>query len=123
MNKNANGVLTPRFAGLGQDKGMWGALAEKMFAKIMGNYNAIVKGANQEGLIPLTGLNCVTINTPNYQNNPQSLWSVIAAHDTTGDFMVASSKTTTNGIVNGHAYTILGVKTLKYKDGQEAKLV
>jgi hypothetical protein len=50
-----NGIYTPKFANVGRDGSIWGMLMEKVWAKINGNYESIIRGFAVEAFESLGG--------------------------------------------------------------------
>ena len=101
------------FAGLGKDGSIWGAVAEKAFAKRYGNWERTVGGWMYAAVSSMNG-------SPwkDFQHGGLSeddLWQLVKTHDVDKDVMTAGSlfcgshdETNENGVACSHAYTIIG---------------
>ena len=108
--------LADFFAMTGVDKSMWGVLLEKAYAKSVGNYWHLHGGVIKYGVRTLTGApheNHIHKNT-----TLDALWTELTTHDGKNDIINAStdgndhSKSASNGLAMGHAYTVLGTRKL-----------
>jgi hypothetical protein len=107
--------LAPWFSKLGKEGGFWGPIMEKMWAKMHGNYENIHGGDPREGFRALNGNPTTFHSTTSYlrsSTGPAQAYNIIAAMDKRGDVMSCGSRNGRNGIVLGHAYTILGAQTV-----------
>ena len=109
-----DGKLKTLFSNPGSDGSMWTAVLEKAFAKHHGNYLHIEGGDPAFAIRTMTGA-----PFDRYDHKKISawdLWQKLVAHDKAGDIMSAGSpagsdKTqSSTGLVQGHAFTVLGVK-------------
>jgi hypothetical protein len=100
----------------GNDGSLWNTIIEKAFAKFHGNYAHIEGGDPGKAVQVLTG--GPVVNYDHKEIGTDDLWNKIVAHDAAGDIMTCvsppgSDKTTdATGLVQGHAFTLLGAKTL-----------
>ncbi|KAM6969006.1 calpain-1 catalytic subunit-like [Tautogolabrus adspersus] len=95
----------------------WPALMEKAYAKVCGSYTDMNAGTPAEAMMDFTGgvHMCIQLSDP-----PQNLWELIyrASQSETlmgcGTFEGETSANTIllNGLVQGHAYAVTGVKQL-----------
>ncbi|XP_020783915.2 calpain-1 catalytic subunit-like [Boleophthalmus pectinirostris] len=105
----------------------WPALLEKAYAKVCGSYSDMNAGTPVEALVDFTGgvHVCVELSSP-----PPNLWELMSHARQSQSLMAcaippgATSENTVlpNGLVNGHAYAVTGVKEIKIR-GQLVKLV
>ncbi|XP_056673380.1 calpain-14 [Monodelphis domestica] len=89
----------------------WGALLEKAYAKLSGSYEDLQIGHISEAFVDFTGGVTATIELA---NAPQNLWelltratckrSLIGCQTHPGERVLA------NGLVDGHAYTLTGLR-------------
>ena len=114
--QNMDGTYRTIYANIGTDNSLWGAIIEKAFSKYHGNYGHIVGGW------PGTAVNTM-LGGPFESNwhdyiSVDDLWNKMLQYDGSNHIMMAAtygfSDTTINteGLVNNHAYTVLGVKML-----------
>ena len=103
----------------GKDGSLWVSILEKAFAKYHGNYSHIKGGSPQHAIRTLLG-------GPYHQykhnvadsHSADALWEKLRVHDENNDIMTASSHAGSDkdkddkGLVQGHAYTVIGVKKL-----------
>lgn len=91
---------------------MWGAILEKAFAKFHGNYVHIDGGWPVYSVRTMHGTPMETIY--HNQTDKETLWNRIVAHDNDKDILQAGTPggsdryTNEYGLVQGHAYTLLG---------------
>jgi hypothetical protein len=113
-----NFFIVPYAAGKSDDGGLWAPLHEKLWAKMMGNYERINAGYLGEAWDHLTGIpstyyGMTDVSTIN--NNADSLWQII--NDAMHKNLVAAFSTAAGNpfnLVPSHAYSILG--TYNYTD-------
>ena len=120
-NRSSNGnQFETLYAAIGEDNSIWGAIIEKAFAKLNGNYARIVGGD------PVDGINTIQ-GAPNERHThalssitQEGIWSLITEHDARKGMLTAvtscdsgSDDTVNNiGLVNCHAYPVLGYAVL-----------
>ena len=109
------------FSHPGQDKSLWGPLYEKILAKFLGNYMHMHGGSAVDAVRNI-------INAPKimYQEHKDisvdDLWDALKKHDLAHDIITAGSPdgddsmTSAAGIVQDHAYVVLGVVELSTGD-------
>ncbi|KAM8833172.1 calpain-1 catalytic subunit-like [Synchiropus picturatus] len=105
----------------------WPALFEKAYAKVCGSYADMVAGTPAEAMVDFTGGVHLHINL---QERPSNLWEMMFRAGKVTSLMgcgtpqgeTAANTVLENGLVQGHAYTITGVKQL-LSQGQLASLV
>ncbi|XP_073340051.1 calpain-1 catalytic subunit-like [Pagrus major] len=105
----------------------WPALLEKAYAKVCGSYSDMNSGTPSEALVDFTGgvHICINLSDP-----PPNLWelmcragkskSLIGCGTPQGD--TSANTVLPNGLVQGHAYTVTGVKEVISR-GQTVNLV
>lgn len=104
------------FAKIGKDDSLWGAILEKAFAKYQGNYTHIEAGASPVAIRTLHGGPFEIHNNVNMSES--ELWEMLLEHDGLNDIITAGtpggddSFTDDKGLVQGHAYVVLGVQQL-----------
>jgi calpain-15 len=96
---------------------IWGAVVEKAFAKVLGNYLKINLGHISNGFRILTGNPVFTYDLKS-NKNPGSIFNYLSSAEKLNFIMAAGTgsgdDTTLNecGLNNGHAYTILSAFTM-----------
>jgi hypothetical protein len=109
---------------------LWGPFLEKAFAKLSGNYEVIEGGWMAEAMFFLTDAPSTGYSN-SASTNLSDLWARLSDADAKKLIMTAGTAggggdTYVNavGLALSHAYTIIGVATLKNQDGSEkAKLL
>lgn len=93
----------------------WGPIMEKAAAKFYGRYENMNGGLPAESLYALTGM--PTLSITNKDTKSTKLWTILSEADQMKYVMTASilqpKGTKLDGLVNMHAYTLLGVNTYK----------
>eukprot|EP00741_Cyanophora_paradoxa_P016067 tig00000042_g15511.t1 len=106
---------------------LWVSLLEKAYAKVHGGYEVLVSGFVDYGLKDLTGgvPEVVNFRTPAGQRDLEAdlTWPRLLELHRGGCLMGAASCSNENGIVNGHAYSILDMREVTTVTGQRARLV
>ncbi|XP_059209690.1 calpain-1 catalytic subunit-like [Centropristis striata] len=105
----------------------WPALLEKAYAKVCGSYADMNSGTPAEAMVDFTGGVHMCIDLP---DPPQNLWELMSRAGQSRSLMgcgtpqgETSAKTVLpNGLVQGHAYTVTGVKQVT-SQGQLVNLV
>uniref|UniRef100_A0A2K6G2U3 Calpain 14 n=1 Tax=Propithecus coquereli TaxID=379532 RepID=A0A2K6G2U3_PROCO len=98
----------------------WGALLEKACAKLSGSCEDLHCGQVSEALVDFTGGMTMTINLA---EAPCHLWDILA-QATYGRTLIccqthSGEKVLENGLVDGHAYTLTGLRKVTCKYGPE----
>lgn len=112
-----NGKTMSPFSKISRDNGMWMQILEKAFAKYHGNYSHIDAGNPPTAVRIINGSPSMKIRSIQSEN-PDALWQRILKHDAKNDIMTAGSwggddsHKDANGLVQGHAYTLLGAVQL-----------
>jgi calpain-15 len=111
---------------------IWVLLLEKAWAKVYGNYQRIEGGTCDEALHPLTG--CPTKNFIHSDfKDKDKLWSILLLSDQSNFPMctavssqmedeVSTGDVKKAGLVDGHAYSLIGAKEIKDKAGKTVRL-
>lgn len=115
------------FAKVSEDKALWGVLIEKCFAKLNGNYEAIVAGDPRSSIQVLSGS-----PSQRYKHTDITaieLFNKIKAADGTNDMISASTpgqdnqNRTATGLAQNHVYTVLDVHEVVNERGQTVRLL
>uniref|UniRef100_A0A3Q3VQ69 Calpain catalytic domain-containing protein n=1 Tax=Mola mola TaxID=94237 RepID=A0A3Q3VQ69_MOLML len=95
----------------------WPALLEKAYAKVCGSYSDMNAGTPAEALVDFTGgvHICIQLSDP-----PANLWELMLRAGQTKSLMgcgtpqgeTSANTVLPNGLVQGHAYTVTGVKQM-----------
>lgn len=122
------------FSRTGKEPEIWVLLLEKVWAKLFGSYQRIEAGTTGEALAPLTGCPTQYFIHDNIKQH-ENFWKSLMQCDERKMVMctaVASMAGEKNvldsgdmkrvGLVDAHAYSLLGVCEVKLKDGSIAKL-
>ncbi|XP_077425629.1 calpain-1 catalytic subunit-like [Vanacampus margaritifer] len=105
----------------------WPALLEKAYAKVCGSYSDMTSGTPNEALVDFTGGAHICINL---SDPPQDLWELMCRAGQSMSLMgcgtpqgeTSANTVLSNGLVQGHAYTVTGVKQMMSR-GQAVHLV
>ncbi|XP_003787555.1 calpain-14 isoform X1 [Otolemur garnettii] len=103
----------------------WGALLEKAYAKLCGSYEDLQNGLVSEALVDFTGGVTMTINLA---EAPDNLWDIIEQATYSRTLICCQThvgeQVLENGLVDGHAYTLTGLRkvTCKYRPEYLVKL-
>lgn len=106
------------FADIGKDKSLWAPILEKAFAKMHGNFEAIVGGFSPSAIYQLTGSPFRTYT--HETTSIEDLWTTMVQADAASDMITSSTFPHEQGdVINNdvgipysHAYTVLGVHEL-----------
>lgn len=112
------------FAQTVSGKELWPMLLEKAYAKLHDGYDNIVAGKVHYALADLTGGQPEEIRLESLRENSETLWNKLIKYEQGGYPMGAGSPenpngdlaVSENGIVQGHAYSILNVEEI---DGEK----
>uniref|UniRef100_A0A2K5RLM8 Calpain 14 n=1 Tax=Cebus imitator TaxID=2715852 RepID=A0A2K5RLM8_CEBIM len=98
----------------------WGALLEKAYAKLSGSYEDLQFGQVSEALVDFTGGVTMTINLAEAHGNLWDLLTKATYHRTLiGCQTHSGEKVLENGLVDGHAYTLTGIRKVTCKHRPE----
>uniref|UniRef100_A0A2K6SW73 Calpain 14 n=1 Tax=Saimiri boliviensis boliviensis TaxID=39432 RepID=A0A2K6SW73_SAIBB len=98
----------------------WGALLEKAYAKLSGSYEDLQFGQVSEALVDFTGGVTMTINLAEAHGNLWDLLTKATCHRTLiGCQTHSGEKVLENGLVDGHAYTLTGIRKVTCKHRPE----
>ncbi|XP_040917390.1 calpain-1 catalytic subunit-like [Toxotes jaculatrix] len=100
----------------------WPALLEKAYAKVCGSYSDMNAGTPAEALVDFTGgvHICIELSDP-----PPNLWELMCRAGQSRSLMgcgtpqgkTSANTVLPNGLVQGHAYTVTGVKQVMTQGG------
>ena len=116
MVSHYGGQYSTLFAAVSDDSALWGPLLEKAFAKYHGNYLHIEAGNPMYSARTLSGAPFESLW--HSDTDMETLWSRLQAHDNDNDIIQAGtpgtsdSYTNADGLVQSHAYVVIGVVTL-----------
>ena len=88
---------------------LWVPILEKAYAKVHGSYRAVSGGWISEGLYDLTGCPTNTISFQLHTFDKEMFWCQLQSYRAEEFPMGASCPTSGNGLVGGHAYSVLDV--------------
>nr|XP_031322666.1 calpain-14 isoform X1 [Camelus dromedarius] len=99
----------------------WGALLEKAYAKLSGSYEDLQRGQVSEALVDFTGGVTVTIKLA---EAPDNLWDILTQATYSRTLIGCQThsgkeRVLENGLVDGHAYTLTGIRKVTSKHGPE----
>ncbi|XP_013378008.1 PREDICTED: calpain-14 isoform X2 [Chinchilla lanigera] len=99
----------------------WGALLEKAYAKLCGSYEDLQFGQVSEALVDFTGGVTMTINLT---EAPGNLWHILTQATQSRTLIgcqthLGKERVLENGLVDGHAYTLTGIRKVTCKYGPE----
>jgi hypothetical protein len=121
-----SGSSATRFAAPNGEE-LWVMLLEKAWAKINGGYANIVGGEEKDSFYALTGF--VSDFFDHKKISLDELWVSISSAEINNEIMSASTpngkspdEKLPNGLILGHAYTLLGTVTI-IKNGKQVRLV
>ncbi|CDW73660.1 calpain family cysteine protease containing protein [Stylonychia lemnae] len=119
---------TPLFATIGTDQSYWGALIEKAWAKVNGNYEKIGSGYNYEGVEFLTNAPSKRISMTSLK--PDTIWKLVKDADDSNYVMNVDTPTNNLGdkavcsfnLPCQHSYSLLGVLVINAADKSQINL-
>ena len=97
---------------------MWGAILEKAFAKLHGNYEHLIGGDPREASRSLTGSPSLQYVHTKPDIDVDFIWQELIKHDTNNEMMflqtptIEGSEVNDCGLQTGHAYVVLEAKEL-----------
>nr|XP_019590830.1 PREDICTED: calpain-14 isoform X1 [Rhinolophus sinicus] len=99
----------------------WGALLEKAYAKLSGSYEDLQRGQVSDALLDFTGGVTVTIKLA---EAPGNLWEILTRATFSRTLIgcqthLGNERVLENGLVDGHAYTLIGIRKVTCKHGPE----
>lgn len=93
MPFKSNGRSQSLYLGqLGHQGGLWGALMEKMWSKLNGNYENTSGGDMTEGFFALTGNPTQVLKTDSFKGNVENAYAVLKKLDSQGFMIAAGSR-------------------------------
>jgi hypothetical protein len=101
-------VAFPAFCAIPKGQ-LWPALVEKAYAKAHGSYAQLSGGFIAEGLADLTGAPTTTIVLDSHLYDKDELWARLLSFHEAGFLLGVATSRGGNGLVGGHAYSILSV--------------
>jgi hypothetical protein len=101
-----------QFTWINTQKELWPILLEKAFSKLMGNYMTIEGGWPIDAGTALMGTWGESFNSSNYATNPTGFHDLIKSWDSQNAVMWAATSASLNGIIGGHAYSLINALTL-----------
>jgi hypothetical protein len=119
----------PLFCQARDKKEMWPSIVEKAYAKLHGSYEAIVGGRVDDGVADMVNgiQGYIDLHDLGAAASDGTLWHKLKSGLSAGYLMGAGSHSgsdtdTVHGIVQGHAYSILGVQEVS-NNGQREQLL
>jgi len=113
---------------------IWVLIIEKAWAKVYGSYSRIEIGDCGEAMGPLTGCPTATVEFKTYKNK-DNLWKLLTWADKQGFPMCCAANTAEeegdvdaealkeSGLVDAHAYTLIGCKEITCDNGKKERLL
>lgn len=95
------------YARVGEDKSVWAPLLEKGFAEYHGTYEALHGGWMDAAMRTLAGTPGKNINHGNWNKGIDKFFQKLAKFDADKTMMTTACFNSWNGLVGGHAYTVL----------------
>ena len=131
LTKDWSGKVETIYAQIGEDQALWGTIYEKVFAKYLGNYEAIDAGLGSHGIESTIGSPFDEWNHEQVlqMNRSNRLWEAIVEKDAEGAMITAGSYGGSNqdknsvGIPNNHAFSIMYPLTVTDDRGKLHRLV
>jgi len=116
-----NNGKKPAFSG-SKTKELWVMLIEKAWAKIHGRFFNVEGGDSRESLGAITGAPVEYFKHSEYESKPDELWHIIKVADETNCVMCTGANKEVNGIIPGHAYTLINAFEFTH-EGKNVRLV
>lgn len=107
-NRNSNVIAYPAFCAAPQYQ-LWPALVEKAYAKAHGSYAQLSGGFIAEGLTDLTGAPTETVIFSAGMFDRDELWVRMLSFVEVGFLLGVATSQGGDGLVGGHAYSVLDV--------------
>ncbi|KRX00415.1 hypothetical protein PPERSA_03636 [Pseudocohnilembus persalinus] len=106
---------------------LWVLLIEKAYAKVYGNYKKIEAGLTGNAVRDLTGSSYIYLDN----EDVDATWKMICEYDNNQNILTAGSQSDTrgvefikdNGVVSGHAYSILDHAVVQDNEGNECRIL
>lgn len=124
---NGRGAVQFAFSRTSEDE-IWVMLLEKAYAKAYGNYHRIVGGDPVHALRDLTGAPFDRIEDMN-EKSPDEIWNKVVQAERKGWVLCCYTQGThvteeqqSNGIVSGHAYSLLRAEEVTGSDGRRHRI-
>ncbi|KAJ3029360.1 UNVERIFIED_CONTAM: Calpain-type cysteine protease dek1 [Siphonaria sp. JEL0065] len=99
------------------DNNLWVPVLEKAYAKAHSSYKSISGGFIAEALFDLTGFPTESICFGSVGFDSEVFWTRLLSFQSQGFLMGAACPTSRNGLVGGHAYSLLQVVEETIEDG------
>ena len=102
---------------------LWPALVEKAYAKAHTSYSRLSGGFIAEGLADMTGAPTETIVLESYLKDDDFLWTRLMSFAEAGFLLGVATNRGGDGLVGGHAYSIMSVREIHDSFVGEQQLV
>jgi len=101
----------------------WVPILEKSFAKVNVNYSNLSGGWMVEAWRQMTNQPVINMRTGTSVLPNDKVWELLSEWDAKKYVISTACFSGANGLVSGHAYSIIGVKTITLADGTTQRLV